>query len=207
MAKHPTNKKRQKRQKLKGLYSKLREEAQLHGLIATTPEGAVRQEVVDPLTQESQKMLPLERRAIRNGWEVPEEEKHAVVDRLLQEVKNPEASALEVAVNAKALLLGDQKQYERDHPDEAGRAKGKTEVNVAVVDPFALYKRALEEVEEEESASSAAASNGQLQQIQPSAGADSDVLASSEVVRQREGTSQVNGVQQRDGVTGGQSDG
>ena len=54
MANHPTSRARGLKQNLKEHYAKVREEAQLQGLIPTTPEGAVRDEKVKPSTQTTQ---------------------------------------------------------------------------------------------------------------------------------------------------------
>jgi hypothetical protein len=163
MANHPTGKGRNKRKKLKARYSKLREDAQLHGLIETSPEGAVRCEVVDPASQDEQQIPSLDREAIRRGWAVPEEKKPQLVDRLMEPffkddtIITKEGQVMTVAPdrhllkeNFKALALADRMQWERDHPEEAGKAKGKTEVNVGVqvnnFDPWQLYQKALKEV-------------------------------------------------------------
>jgi len=165
MAKNPTGKNRNRKQKLKEKYSKAREDAQLHNVIETTPEGAVKSEVVDPSTQDEARIPSLDREAIRNGWEVPEDKKPIVIDRLIEpflendivvdkdgnQVKKPPDRYL-LAQNAKALFQADKMQYERDNPEAAGKAKGGTEVNVnqvMVIDPYQLYKRMIEEQDEQ----------------------------------------------------------
>jgi hypothetical protein len=169
MSKHPTSKNKNKRSKLKVKFAKVREEAQLHGIIETTPDGAVRDERVPLSLQGEQEMPGIDRDAIRRGWAVPEEKKPLLVNRLMepffeetQTVMSRDGELVTMPVdrhllkeNFKALALADRMQYERDHPEEAGKARGnnKTEVNVGVavmVDPFALYKRALEEVRVDE---------------------------------------------------------
>lgn len=123
-------KKRKARQGVKERYAKAREDAQLAGVIPTAPEGAVRDEKVDPLTQGEQELVGIDRAAVNKGWAVPENEKQGVIGRLIQKVYDEESSAKEVAVCASVVLRADQIQYERDHPDEAGKAKGGTKVDV-----------------------------------------------------------------------------
>lgn len=55
MAGRPSNKQRNRRQKVKARYTKAREDAQLEGIIPTSPEGAVRDERVDPASQSVRK--------------------------------------------------------------------------------------------------------------------------------------------------------
>lgn len=147
MAKHPTSKNRNKRAKLKKRYSKAREDAQLHGIIPTTPEGAVHPERVDPATQQEQRTDGIDRRAVTQGWSVPEDKKQLVVKRLLEPFENDqktvdkdgnEVDATDhhlLSKNARTLLVADQKQWERDHPEQSGISKGgssgnRVEVNV-----------------------------------------------------------------------------
>lgn len=149
MGKHRTTKGRNQRQKLKKNYAKMREEAQLTGVIPTVPEGAVRDERVDPRAQSEQKIPSLDRQAVVKGWSVPEETKRMVVERLAEpffEVDPDKIDRYLLKENAKVLVLADQRQYERDNPEEAGKAKGSTNVNVALVDPMILYQAALREV-------------------------------------------------------------
>jgi hypothetical protein len=120
MGKHRTTRRRNRRQKLKARYAKRREEAQLTGLIPTVPEGAVRNEVVDPRTQSEQRIPSLDWQAIYKGWKVPEEEKPRVIDRLLEPFDDPEADFYLLIKNFSALLQADQKQHEREHAEEAG---------------------------------------------------------------------------------------
>lgn len=136
MPKHSTNSNRNKRSKLKKQYSKLREDAQLHGIIPTTPEGAVHPEKVASETQGEQDTTNIDRKAVKQGWAVPEEKKALVVMRLLEPFeksgKTVTKEGVEIdttdhnllAKNARTLLIADQRQYERDHPNEAGIAKG-----------------------------------------------------------------------------------
>ncbi len=130
MAKHPTSKNRNKRKRLKVKYSELREEAQLRGLIPTVPEGAIRSEVVDPSTQDEQPQHGILRQAIKGDWSVPDEKKRLIIDKLLEpfEDTSEEVDRYLLKENAKTLILADQRQWERDHPE----LKKGTEVNVGV---------------------------------------------------------------------------
>ena len=73
-----TTSKRNRRNKLKKRYAKAREDAQLAGLIPTTPGGAVRDERVDPRSQGCQQLPQLVRQALKNDWNTPDEAKPAV---------------------------------------------------------------------------------------------------------------------------------
>jgi hypothetical protein len=158
MATHPSGKNRNKRQKLKATYSKVREDAQLYGIIPTTPEGAVHSEVVSLASQSEQSIPSIDRQAITKGWEVPEHAKQKVIQRLLepffQEPKKevlPDGTVVEVPPdrhllkeNAKVLVVADQRQWERDYPKLAGQSKGASQVTqqtAVVVDPLALFKQ------------------------------------------------------------------
>ena len=137
MSKHPTNSRRGKRQKLKEQYSKLREEAQLAGLVHTTPEGAVRDEQVNTAGMVSAGCAQLPqviRQALRENWATPDAAKPAIVANLLEPFfanreLGPDGKPLppnraQMIELAKVLRLLDQTQFERDHPEEAGTAKG-----------------------------------------------------------------------------------
>ncbi len=138
MASHNTSKRRNAKQKLKEKYSKTREEAQLAGIIVTTPEGAVRPEAVDPASQGEQSLHAIDRAAVRNGWAVPEHMKPKVIDRLYEvfeqgPTKMVTRDGVEIEVppdynlmkeNAKVLILADKTQFDRDHPEDAGKARG-----------------------------------------------------------------------------------
>lgn len=132
MASHPSSKRRRHKQKVKAGYAKLREEAQHLDLIPTTPEGAVRDERA-PLTGNAQ--LPeLVRQAIRENWATPDCAKGAIVANLLEPFfaeRQLDAQGRPLPMDprvatelAKTLRLLDQTQFERDHPEEAGAAKG-----------------------------------------------------------------------------------
>lgn len=122
-SKHPSRD-RKKKQRLRAAYSAIREEAQLAGVIPTTPEGGVRNEVVDPKTQSEQVFPSLVSGAIRRGWAVPEEKKPGLVDEMIAVVENDDESSKTRIAAFNALRLADTTQYERDHPEEAGKAKG-----------------------------------------------------------------------------------
>lgn len=151
MASHPTSKKRNQAKKARVRYSKKREDAQLSGAIPTTPEGAVRDERVDPRSQGEQKIPSLDRRAIKESWEVPPAVKAKVIERLAEPffeqdvIIDKDGNAVPVppdrrllTENAKVLLMADQRQWERDNPETAGKARGGGTINnnqqVAVVD-------------------------------------------------------------------------
>lgn len=127
MASHPTSKARGLKQNLKEHYAKVREEAQLQGLIPTTPEGAVRDEKVKPSTQTAQDTTALDRAAINQGWRVPEDQKPKVIQRLLDKLDDPEITPAATALVVSTLVKADQIQHERDNPEVA---KGKTGVTV-----------------------------------------------------------------------------
>ena len=131
----PTSKAKNRKKKVKARYAKAREEAQLAGVIPTTPDGAVRNERVptapDPVLPE------LVRQAIRESWATPDRAKARVVASLLEPffnnitVVDEEGRALQIPASpkllnelAKTLRMLDQTQYERDHPEEATKAKG-----------------------------------------------------------------------------------
>ena len=62
--------------------------------------------------------------AVRSGWSTPEEKKSGMVDELIAIVNNPELPAKVKVAAFNALRMADQSQWERDHPDEAAKAKG-----------------------------------------------------------------------------------
>jgi hypothetical protein len=127
MGSHPTSKARRKRQKLKCEYAKLREHCQLAGIIETTPECAVRNEVA-PVAPDPP--LPdLVRKAIKDNWATPDSAKAKIIAELLAPFY-AEGTDPELLVRlARTLLLADRTQWERDHPEEAGKARGGTVVN------------------------------------------------------------------------------
>jgi hypothetical protein len=118
---HPTSKARRRRQKRKREYARLREDCQLAGIIETTPEGAVRSEV-GPVPPDPP--LPhLVRAAIKNNWPTPDSNKAAIVDSLCAPVYDPDADPMLLVKCVRVLLLLDQTQYERDHPEQAGTGR------------------------------------------------------------------------------------
>jgi len=151
--KHPTTRRRKQLQRPVKRYMELREDLQLAGRIPVEPAGAVRDERVNPSVQGSQPLPDIAIRAIegdRKGtWRVPAEKKPGLVDEMigLVEAGGDDAPSPVVKVMAyNALVKGDQLQYERDHPEEAGRAKGGvnvTQQTQVVVDPFAMYQQAM----------------------------------------------------------------
>lgn len=166
MAKHPSGRNRNRRQKLKQTYAKAREDAQLHDVIPTTPEGAVRDERVDPSTQSGTPPLPsFVLRAAQQGWATPDEKKPLIVSEL---VNIATGGASEIGPDgistgpspktqvyaAKVLAELDQIEYERRNPEQAGRAKGSTNVNVGVGvtnNVFGSIKELIERAREQQS--------------------------------------------------------
>ncbi len=136
----PTSKARNARQKLKDRYAHAREDAQLAGLIPTTPEEALKPEVVSPSVQSEVPQPKLIGECIRNGWAVPEERKPELVDELIAILDNPVIPHKIKVAAFNALRMADQAQYERDHPEEVAKSKGGTTVNVGV----SLFDRAAE---------------------------------------------------------------
>ena len=128
----PTSKSRSKKQSTKSRYARAREDAQLEGLIPTTPEGALKPERVDPATQEDPPQIALVAQAIRQGWAVPEERKARHVDELSAIVDRVEVPAKVKVAAFQALRMADKDQYERDHPEEAGKAKGGAKASVTI---------------------------------------------------------------------------
>lgn len=142
----PTSSRRNRKQKIKEIYAKAREDAQLAGIIPTTPEGAVRNECVDPRLQGCQQLPALIRQALREDWSTPAAAKPGIIGALLEpffvqdvvldkdgnQVTVPTSRVMLIEL-ARTLKLLDQTQWERDHPEEAGRAKGgSTAVAVSV---------------------------------------------------------------------------
>lgn len=123
----PTSKARARKQNTKDRYAHAREDAQLEGLIPTTPEEALKPEQVDPSTQDEQPILPgMVARAIRQGWNVPESRKPDLVAELIGIIDNPDMPAKVKVAAFNALRLADQTQWERDHPEMMAKMKGQT---------------------------------------------------------------------------------
>ncbi len=114
-------KKRKRRQRCKERYAKAREDAQLSGIIPTVPEGAVRNEVA-PVAP-NPPFPHLVRAAIKNGWATPDCNKPGIVDNLLEPFHDPDADPMLRVKCARVLLLLDQTQYQRDHPEQASKGR------------------------------------------------------------------------------------
>lgn len=151
MPSRPTTAKRRSKQTLKQKYAKTREDAQLAGIVATSPEGAVRDERVDPKKQSEQRFPTLERVAITQGWAVTEEAKRKIIERLVEPffevpqkitVKDSKGDDQEITVpvdrhllkeNAKTLIMADRFQHEVDHPDDKPEISINNQINNTVV--------------------------------------------------------------------------
>lgn len=128
----PTSQARSDKQRIKDRYAHAREDAQLAGLIPTTPEESLKPEQVNPATQSDAPHPELVAQAIRKGWAVPEERKPRLVDELTKIIDNPEAPEKVKVAAFSALRLADKDQYERDNPEEAAKAKGGSKIAVGV---------------------------------------------------------------------------
>jgi hypothetical protein len=159
---NPTTRADNLKQKIKVKYAKAREDAQLAGIIPTTPEGAVRDERVPSAPDPLRGLPELVRQALRESWATPDAAKPAVIASLLRpfyeqmkaldvEGKVVELSTPPKTLNelARTLMALDQTQYERDNPEAAGKAKGAgtgTTVNVVQqnIEAAALIRQAIE---------------------------------------------------------------
>lgn len=128
----PTSKAAHRKKKIKKRYSIAREEAQLAGVIPTTPDGAVRNE-----RSQSAPLPKIVRQALRESWATPDAAKLDIVASLLAPfyedivVMDREGNQLRIPPSPKLLLelaqtlrLLDQTQWAREHPEEAGKASG-----------------------------------------------------------------------------------
>ena len=98
------------------------EDAQLSGIIPTVPEGAVRNEVA-PVAPDP--VLPhLVQQALRRNWATSDASKPKVVADLLAAFSEEGADPMLRIRLFQTLLLCDQTQWERDHPEQA--RKGRT---------------------------------------------------------------------------------
>lgn len=142
-----------------------REDLQLAGRIATEPGGAVRNEVVDPATQDEQRFPDLDRMAIRNErqWGITEKvmrkiveinaeviyERKTYFDKDGNERELPPDRAAQVQAS-RVLMAADERDWDRKHPEEAGKIKGGVKVavenNVAVISHEQLYDKIKSEV-------------------------------------------------------------
>jgi hypothetical protein len=122
---------------MKQKYTDIRERAQLAGIIPTTPEGALKSEVVDPATQTNNPLPSVVREGLKGNWATPDAAKPAILSALLEPffvkdvVLDAQGNRVEVAPDralqiqcAKLLRDLDQTQFERDNPEAAGQAKG-----------------------------------------------------------------------------------
>lgn len=110
----------------------------MSGLIPTVPEGAIRNErtySADPL----ENLPELVRMALRNNWATPDEAKRVILGRLLdpffndQTIIDRSGNLVKVPTSpellnklARTIMELDQRQFERDNPEAAGKAKGST---------------------------------------------------------------------------------
>lgn len=159
----PRKKRYKQAQRKKKRYAKNREDLQQSGVIPTTSDGAVRSEVVNPYSQDEQRFPGLDRLAVLNdgkGWNVPESVRRKVIEKnaevlyerrvIYHEGQEIELPPDRKAINeaSKILLTADQRQYERDNPEEAGKAKGSSN-QVNVFDWDALAERLRKKKEQE----------------------------------------------------------
>lgn len=129
----PTNKARSRKQEIKDRYSHAREDAQLAGLIPTTPEEALGDERVNPSTQGEQIILGPVGQAVRENWATPGPKKGAIVDSMIEMVEDEDLYPGFRLQAAAILQRADKDQWERDNPELAGKTKGggaKVDVNV-----------------------------------------------------------------------------
>lgn len=125
----PTKPAQHRKKKVKARYSKAREDAQLEGVIPTTPDGAAKPERVPSSAQTEGTIgaiqtAQLVSTAVRNGWEVPKDRRQQFIDELSKIILDPELPSKAKIAAFNAMRLADKDQWERDHPAEAGQAKG-----------------------------------------------------------------------------------
>lgn len=128
----PTTSTRSKKQRIKDRYAHSREDAQLAGLIPTSPEESLKPERVDPSVQGSQPLPELIAQAIRKGWAVDDGMKPHLVDELVQIVLDNEMCAKSKIAAFNALRMGDQAQWEKEHPKDV-KDTTPTAINIQVV--------------------------------------------------------------------------
>lgn len=126
----PTSKAKNRKKKIKKRYSAAREEAQLAGVIPTTPDGAVHEERVPSSAQSVQPLPELVVRAICQGWATHDDKKSELVEEMVAIVLNQDMPAKAKIAAFNALRMADQMQFERDHPEEANKIKGGSSVTV-----------------------------------------------------------------------------
>ncbi len=120
----PTKPATNRKNKVKARYAKAREEAQLAEVIPTTPDGAVRDERVPLSAQSGPPLTGIIIQAIRNGWATSDEIKPQLVEEMVKIVLDPYMRVKDKTAAFNALRMADQTQWERDHPEEAGKARG-----------------------------------------------------------------------------------
>lgn len=159
----PTSRARNSKQNIMQRYTKAREDAQLAGLIPTTPEAAIDSERVDPLAQATAALPELVRQALRESWATPDSAKPAIIAALLapffreEEIVSQDGTVVKVKPSAKTLMelantlrMLDQQQYERDHPEAKTPSRsGDTHFHGPVIqnnmDAAALVRRMIED--------------------------------------------------------------
>lgn len=131
---YPTDgrKRRKVRQHKRELYQQIREDLQLSGDIPTASEGALRPEQVPSSVQSEQHLPQLIQQAIKRGWSVPEEIKPELVDEMIRLIQDPDVSEKVKVTAFAALRHADQTQYERDHPEQAAKAKGSSNTKLTL---------------------------------------------------------------------------
>lgn len=120
---------RLKKQNVKERYSKLREEAQLLGLIPTVPGGAVRDEVAKTIPPPQPELVE---QAIKRGWAVDEEMKPHLVQEMIDIVQSTEADTKHKIAAFRALQAGDKDQFERDNPTDKKESRP-AEINIQIL--------------------------------------------------------------------------
>lgn len=133
----PTSSAKNRKQKVKKRYSSAREDAQLEGVIPTTPDGAVRDEVS---RGEGDVAFPaLICRAVREGWLIDSAKVPKHIEEMSRIIEDAEAKDKDKVAAFKALtalatlgMRADQAQWERANPAAAGQAKGAATVAVSV---------------------------------------------------------------------------
>jgi hypothetical protein len=123
---------RKARQRVAKRYTKAREDAQLAGLIETSPAGAVRGERVDPGTQGCQPLPGLIGQAVRRRWATTDEMAIRAVAELHRIATDPEVEPHVRVAAIRTAVMADQAQWERDNPELAGKTKGGVKVGMGV---------------------------------------------------------------------------
>ena len=164
----PTKKKRSAPQRLKDRYAHAREDAQLAGIIPTTPEEALTSERVDPRLQSEQRFPDLDRLAIRggHGFDVTEPVRRKIIEvnaemlyeKRIEFIDGPDGDKIAIEVPnrklqleaSKNLLAADEMQYKRDEPARAGQAAGADQVQVidlkAILEQVSRQREAAEQI-------------------------------------------------------------